>query len=153
MNDTAVTFGSVDASKTAALFFDHVVDLWIGPEVAPKELWPDSLRAIPQAASEISIISHTLAVSGMRDTVENTFKEAEASDDRYKSILLPKKDGSTNRKLVQNYLSNEGGVDVFENFLVGHRVFDPAVVVSTESPLEAGNEADVADRAENVRLG
>lgn len=131
----ALAVGSPEAAKNAALYFDSVVDLWIGPEVAPKDFWPEGLKNDKTAAGGLAEIAHSLAMAGRGDTIANTFVVGRS--DYCAGILLPRPDGSTNANLEKNYLANEAGVvDVLKDFFGRRGVGSPVLIMRSDCASE-----------------
>lgn len=141
---TAITVGSPEGAKRAALYFDHVIHIWLGPDVAPRHpFWPDEIRSDHEASANFALLTHRHALAGTQGIAER-FDLVRSSGPHSLTappLLLPKSDGSTNTHLEHNYLHNVAGVlDDLATFLARHGVQN-SVFVATSGDAFAHRDA------------
>ncbi len=145
---TAICLGSPESAKRAALYFDHVLHIYLGFDAAPRHpFWPDEIRHDHDASAHFGLMTHAHVMAGnSTGKVDDRFHVIKATDPRNHTdtpVLFPKMDGSTQQQLEQNYQNNTGGIlnqldEFLRRYEVKNTVFvsdlDDAFATSSDTP-------------------
>jgi hypothetical protein len=156
---TAVCIGPAVNAKSAALYFDHVLHLCIGPDIAPQEVWPEAFYKNRALKDRFTEFLYSLPFN--HPTIGESFDDAfhvgaanTANNPTPYDILLPKNQDALNRLIEEAYIENAGNIR--DEFL---RVMSPlgvhqTPIVAEPDKLESKNKTlgDITVTLSNLRL-